>query len=147
MITMFQTYFITFLMQQINTMKDKTTTFHWCSQRDMMSSKKWFKKFFSKLICLLIIISVLSLSEWITRSSSTYLEEIQLTVIANWIFLVWFYLRLFMVSFKFGLISSMYSLIDSLILIVITFMYNIVVATKASYCYWFSIIFFSLKKF
>ena len=51
------------------------------------------------------MISILSLFEWITRFSSRSLEEIKLIAIVNWIFHVSDFLRSFMISFKYGLIS------------------------------------------
>ena len=45
--TTFQIYFMTFVMQQINRIKDKIITFHWFSKACLISIKKWFKKFFN----------------------------------------------------------------------------------------------------
>ena len=64
----------------------------------------------------LIMISVLSLFEWITHSSSLSMEEIKLFAIVNWIFHVSDFLRLFMMSFKYGLILLRYSSTDSVLL-------------------------------
>ena len=52
----------------------------------------------------LIMISMLSLFECIKRFSLITKEEIKLIVIINWIFHMSDFLRLFMVSFKYGLI-------------------------------------------
>ena len=46
---------------------------------------------------------MLSVLEYVTRSSSVYLEEIKLIAIINWIFHVADLLRSFMISFKYGL--------------------------------------------
>ena len=46
---------------------------------------------------------MLSLFECITRSSPLSVEEIKLFVIVNWVFNVSDFLRLFMISFKYGL--------------------------------------------
>ena len=43
------------------------------------------------------------------------LEEIKLIAIINWIFHVSDFLRIFMMSFKYGLISSRYSLTDTVL--------------------------------
>ena len=48
---------------------------------------------------------MLSVLEYVTRSSSVYLEEIKLITIINWIFHVADLLRSFMISFKDGLTS------------------------------------------
>ena len=76
---------------------------------------KWIKKsfFITSSASSLIIISILSLSEFITRSSSlSSLGEIKSMVIVNWIFHVSDCLRLFIMSLRYGLIISRYSSID-----------------------------------
>ena len=50
------------------------------------------------------MISMLSLLERITHSSSLSMEEIKLFAIVNWIFHMSDFLRLSMMSFKYGLI-------------------------------------------
>ena len=55
---------------------------------------------------------MLSLFECITRSSSLSMEEIMLFAIINWTFHVSDFLRLFMMSFKYGLILLRYSSTD-----------------------------------
>ena len=59
-----------------------------------------------------IMISVLSLFECITHSLSLSIEEIFFFTIASWIFHVSDFLRLFMKSFKYGLVSLRYSLTE-----------------------------------
>ena len=58
---------------------------------------------------------MLLLSECITCSSSLSTEETNLFAIVNWIFPVSNFLRLFMMSFKYGLISLRYSSTDSVL--------------------------------
>ena len=58
---------------------------------------------------------MLLLSECITCSSSLSMEETKLFAIVNWIFPVSNFLRLFMMSFKYGLISLRYSSTDSVL--------------------------------
>ena len=58
---------------------------------------------------------MLLLSECITCSSSLSMEETNLFAIVNWIFPVSNFLRLFMMSFKYGLISLRYSSTDSVL--------------------------------
>ena len=60
----------------------------------------------------LIMISMLSLFECITCSSSLSLEEIKLIAIVNCISNVSDFLRLFMMSFKYGVILLRYSSTD-----------------------------------
>ena len=57
----------------MNTIKDKIITFHRCFQLNLIFRKKGFKKF--------VMISMLSLFECITQSSSMFLEEIKLIAI------------------------------------------------------------------
>ena len=52
----------------------------------------------------LIIMSILSMYEWIIPSSSLFVGEIKLFAIANWNFHLPYFLRLSMMSFKYGLI-------------------------------------------
>ena len=59
------------------------------------------------------MISMLSLFEFITRSSSLSMEEIKLFAIVNLIFHVSNFLRLFMKYFKYGLILLRHSSTDS----------------------------------
>ena len=51
----------------------------------------------------------------ITHSSSLPLEETKLIAIVNWIFPVSDFFRLFMISFKYGLILLIYSLTGSVL--------------------------------
>ena len=79
---------------------------------------KWIKSFsiISPALAF-IMISMLSLFECITRSSSLSMEEINLFAIANRISHMSDFLRSFMMSFKYGLFLSRYSLIDNIILL------------------------------
>ena len=63
----------------------------------------------------LIMISMLSLFECTTCSSSFSIEEIKLFAIANWIFQIPDFSRLLMLSFKHGLILLRYSSTDSVL--------------------------------
>ena len=63
----------------------------------------------------LIMSSMLSLFEFISRSLSVFLEEIKLIAIVNWTFHVSDFLRLFMISFKCVLILLRYSSVDSVL--------------------------------
>ena len=62
------------------------------------------------------MISILSLFECITRSSSLFLEEIKLIATVNWVFHESEFLRLFNMSFKYHLILLKYSSTDSVFL-------------------------------
>ena len=68
--------------------------------------------------------SMSSLFEYISHSSLVSLGETKLTTIIEWIFHVSHFLRLFMISFKDGLILIRYSKIDSVLL-------------KITHSYWF----------
>ena len=63
----------------------------------------------------LIMISMLSLFECITCSSSLSLEEIKLIAVVNCISNVSDFLRLFMMSFKYGVILLRYSSTDKVL--------------------------------
>ena len=104
---------MTFIMQQTKTIKDKTTTSHWCFQSNLKSIKIWFKKFFNNFICSIMNNDFYVITLWINfKLFISSFEETKLTAIVNLIFSVSDFLRLFMMSFKYGLISSRYSLID-----------------------------------
>ena len=76
---------------------------------------KWIKTFFHNFTASsLNIISMLSLFEYITWSSSLSMEKINLFVIVNWIFHVSDFLRLLIMSFKYGLILT-YSSTESVL--------------------------------
>ena len=81
---------------------------------------------------------MLSIFEWITRSSSLSLEEIKLIGIVNCIFHVSDNLKLFMMSSsKYGLISLRYSSAYSVL-----FLSPLIITPKNNYFYWFIMIFF-----
>ena len=46
-------YFMMFVIQEMNTIKNKITTSHWCFQSNLISVKKWFKKFFNNFFCVI----------------------------------------------------------------------------------------------
>ena len=73
--------------------------------------------------------------------------EIKLFAIVR-IFYVSDFLRLFMMSFKYGVILLKYSSTDSVLFLSVFFVFNIVFTPKITYSYWFVIIFFifMLKK-
>ena len=50
----FQIYFMTFVMQQINTIKDKIITFYRFFLAYLISRRKWLKKFLNKFIWFII---------------------------------------------------------------------------------------------
>ena len=71
------------------------------------------------------MISILSLFECITRSSSVSLEEIKLIAIAIWIFQVSDFVRLFMISFKYDLILLRHYSDDSVLFLSLLPSYSI----------------------
>ena len=109
-------YFITFVIQWMNTIKDKITTSHWCFQSNLISAKKWSKTFFYIIICIVINHEFcVIIFKCITCSSLFFLEEIKIIVIVDWIFYVQDFLRSFMISFKYGLILLRYSSVDTVL--------------------------------
>ena len=84
--TMFKICSMTFILQQINIIKDKITPFNWCFLSNLIFKKKWLKALFYNFIFLLLFISsILSLLTYITNSSLLSLEDIKLISIVNWI--------------------------------------------------------------
>ena len=76
--------------------------------------KKWLKKLFYNIICFVINHDLYVITFFIKRSLSFSLAEPKLIVIVNWIFHVSDFLRSFVISFKYCLISlSSYSSTDS----------------------------------
>ena len=71
------------------------------------------------------MISISSLFECITHSPQLLLEEINLIAIASWIFHVSDFLRLFMMSFRYGLILLRYSSTDSALFLSLLLLYPI----------------------
>ena len=97
----------------MNTIKDKTTTSFWFFKSHLVSIKKWFKNFFNNFICVTISHEFYVCTLWMHYTlSSKSLEEIKLINFTTWIFQEPYISRSFM-SFKYGLISSRYSLIGS----------------------------------
>ena len=96
----------------------------------------------------LIIISMWSDFECITRSSSLSMEKIKLFNTINWIFHLSDFLRLFVMSFKYGLILLRYSSTDGILFLSLFFGIQYNFPQKITYSYWFIIIFFffMLKK-
>ena len=91
----------------MNIIEDKLSTFHQLFQIIFIPALEWFKSSsITSSAWSIIMISMLLLFECITGSSSLpSLEEIKIIVIVNWIFYVSDFLRSFMISFKYGLIS------------------------------------------
>ena len=123
----------------MNILEDKLNTFNRFFQIILIllrSDLKISSKTSSALS--LIIMSMLSIFEWITRSSSLSLEEIKLIGIVNCIFHVSDNLKLFMISSsKYGLISLRYSSAYSVL-----FLSPLIITQKNTNFYWFIMIFF-----
>ena len=51
-----QIYVMTFVAQKINTIKDEISTSLWYFQLNLISIKKWFKRFFDNFICFIITV-------------------------------------------------------------------------------------------
>ena len=58
-------------------------------------------------------------------SSSLSIEETKLFAVVNWIFHMSDFLRLFMVSFKYGLISLRYSSTDNILFLSLLILYSL----------------------
>ena len=105
---------VTFVLQQINTISDKITTFHWYSQPKLIFRKQLLKTFFHEFIFFIINHQFYVIVPWMQYTFFITLEEIQLITLVKWICHVWYFpLGAFMKSFKYGLILLRYSSIDS----------------------------------
>ena len=104
----------------MNIIKGKFTRFSWF-QDILVSIFKWIKKFWLWLI----MISMPSLFECILCSSLLSTEEIKLFAIVSWIFYLSDSLRLFMMSFKYGLILLRCSSTDSILFLSLLVPYSI----------------------
>ena len=80
---------IYFMAPIMNTIKYKITNFNWCFQTNLTPGETWLNNFsIISSASSLNMISMLSFSESITRSSSLPLEKIKLVIIVTWIFRV-----------------------------------------------------------
>ena len=98
--------------------------------------------FINSSASLLIMISMLSLFESITRSSPLSMEEIKLFPIVNWVFHVSHFLKLFNVFQIWSNFIKISFNWQCFISITTTFVFSIIVTRKISYSYWFIIYFF-----
>ena len=103
----------------MNIIDDKITTFHWFQ---IILISIFFsvnqKVFVTSSALSITMTSILFLLEYIRRSSSLYIEEIKLFANVNWISQVSDILRLFIMSFQYGLMFK-----DILQLILFCFYY------------------------
>ena len=118
----FKTYFMAFTVQYINTIKDLTTIFPMMFPIWYLHSSDSKRSSINSSALSLIMISLLSLFECITRSSSLPLKEIKLIAIVNWGFHV---SDFFMMFFKYGLIILRYSSIDCVLFLPSLLSYSI----------------------
>ena len=108
--------FMTFLKQKINLIKDELTAFYWLQVILISIFERIKKMFYNVLKCCIINRDfMLSLFKCITCTSLLSTEEIKLIAIVSWIFYVSDILRLFMISFIYGLLWLRYSSADSVL--------------------------------
>ena len=126
-----------FVIQNSNTVKYKITTFHWCLHPTVK-----FENFFNNFICFIINFDFYVIFFLNALSSSSSFGEMKLLEIINWIFPISYFLKLFMMFCKDGLISLGCSLIDRVLFLLQLLSYSVYEATES---YWFVIvvIFFS----
>ena len=53
--TTFKIYFMTFAIQQLDWIENKTTSYYWCFWTNLVSSKKWLEKFINTFTCIIIL--------------------------------------------------------------------------------------------
>ena len=92
-------------------------------------------------VLLLIVTFMLSFFECITRSSSLSLEDIKLIAIVNWFFHVSYFLRSFMIFFRYGLNLLTYSTTNS-----VFFLSPLLSCSRVTYSYWFIMLFSSCSE-
>ena len=67
-----------------NAIKDEITIFHWFSQPNLISRKRWFKTFFDNFICFIMTHDFYDFYD-----SFLFLQETKLTAIVNWVSFKW----------------------------------------------------------
>ena len=92
-------------------------------------------------VLLLIVTFMLSFFECITRSSSLSLEDIKLIAIVNWFFHVSYFLRSFMIFFRYGLNLLTCSTTNS-----VFFLSPLLSCSRITYSYWFVMLFFFMLR-
>ena len=94
----FHIYFMTFVMQQINTIKDKIITSNWCFQPHLIS-----RKFFDNVIYFMINHDFYVNTCWIHYAVFIIVcRRYKVNWYSYWIFAVSNFLTLFVMPFKFG---------------------------------------------
>ena len=137
-------FFMTFIIQQMNTIKYKITTSNWCFQSNLIPRKSWLKTFFYNFICFVINYYFYIITFWsITCSSTLSWEVLKLIAINNWIFHISDFLRFW----EYGLIWWRHTSADTFLSLLHS--YSILIITpKIASSQWFMIIFifFMLKR-
>ena len=104
-------YFMAFIIQEMNIIKGKLTTSHFCFQIILISVTEWFKKFLETFICIIIN------HDWMHYMLFIIIifKRNKSIVTVNLILHVSDFLRLVMISFKYDLILLRYSSTDSVL--------------------------------
>ena len=93
----------------MNIIADKLPTFHQFFLMILVSIKKWLKKIFNSFICFFNNHDSFVITFWLhCKLFIIIFEKIKLIALVNWIFRMSDFLRLFMISFKYGLILFRY---------------------------------------
>ena len=114
-ITIIRIYFLTFIIQQMNIIEDKVITFH-RFQVILITIFKWIKKLFYKFICLTINHDFYVITFWMCYTLFIVIYGRKKVVCYCYLnFPCVKFLKLFMMSFKYGLILLGYSPADSVL--------------------------------
>ena len=99
---------------KMNTMKDKITRSHWCFQSNMISKTKWLKKLFYNFICVIVNDKFCAIAVSVNYTLFIiFFRGNKITCYCYVNFPLSVFLRSFMMSFNYSLISLRYSSIDS----------------------------------
>ena len=63
--TSLKIYFVAFVMQQLNWIKNEIASSNWCFETNMVSQKKWLKKFINHFICIIIRCNLYIIALWV----------------------------------------------------------------------------------
>ena len=100
-------FFMSFVVQLMNTIKYEMTTFYWPFQPNLISRKNWLKNLFYNFIFFIINHHFYFIA--------LQMQDMQLIAIIKWISPVSDFLRLFMISFKYGWVLLTFSSINSVL--------------------------------
>ena len=83
----FNIYFMAFVRHDLNWIKNKITSCHWCFSISLIYWTKWLKLFITNFICITLRCKFNIVATWMhSRFFSVSFEEIKLIAIVSWIY-------------------------------------------------------------